>query len=186
MKVKVINKSGNLLPYKNTFYSSGYDIRANLISDDQLELTSKIALYNSEIITYRSTSIIKNNLAVLIKPFGQAMIPTGLFVEIEFGYHLEILSRSGMATSGIIVTNAPGIIDSDYRGEIKVLLTNLSNNPYTIMHGDKIAQLLLVKDIDIEWEEVENLSDSLRNTDGFGSSDMKGVHNIDIFKDDNK
>lgn len=99
-----------------------------------------------------------------------AMVSTGLFVEIPEGYEIQIRSRSGMASKGIFVTNSPGTIDSDYRGEIKVLLTNSSAFDFPIWRGDRIAQALLAEVIKIHWEVVDELSDTIRGDGGYGST----------------
>ena len=116
MEVKVINKSSNPLPTYSTEYSSGLDLRANLDND------------------------------LVIKPLQRVLVPTGLFIELTEGYEAQIRPRSGLAIKyGITVLNTPGTIDTDYRGEIKIILINLSNEDFTIHHGDKVAQMVIAK-----------------------------------------
>ena len=169
MNVKIVNKSRNPLPVKSTDNSSGYDVRANLPTLEQLGI-DEIHGISGENIGLVQT--LEDKVVISIGTMGRAIVPTGLFVEIPKGYHLEIVSRSGLASQGIIVTNSPGIIDSDYRGEIKLLLTNLSNRNFTIAHGDKLAQMLLVKDVDIEWNVTNELTDTKRNKGGLGSTGL--------------
>ena len=141
MKVKVINKSGGALPAYATALSAGMDVRACL------------------------------DASVVLKPLERAMVPTGLFLEIPAGYEVQVRPRSGLAAKkGITVLNAPGTIDADYRGEVKVILVNLSDEPFTIENGERIAQLVLARHECIEWECVEELSASDRGEGGFGST----------------
>ncbi|MCX7820213.1 MAG: dUTP diphosphatase [Brevinematales bacterium] len=107
---------------------------------------------------------------VVIKPGDIVLIPTGLAVEIPEGYEIQIRPRSGLATKGIILPNSPGTIDSDYRGEIKVILMNLGKEPFVIHNHDRIGQMVLSKYEKIEFEEVSQLSDSERGSGGFGST----------------
>ena len=141
MKVKVVNSSAFALPEYQTPLSAGLDIRANL----------------SESIT--------------LSPLERAMVPTGLFVELPEGYEMQIRPRSGLAAKhGITVLNSPGTIDADYRGEIKVILVNLSNTPFTIEPGERIAQMIVVRYEQVEWQAVESLSETERGAGGFGST----------------
>lgn len=144
MTVKVINKSSNALPQYSTQFSAGMDVRANL----------------SEPIT--------------LEPLQRCMVPTGLFLEIPAGYEVQVRPRSGLAAKkGITVLNAPGTIDADYRGEVCVILVNLSSEPFVIEHGERVAQLVLAKHEVIEWSETDELAGSERGTGGFGSTGTK-------------
>lgn len=141
MVVKVINKSAHPLPDYATLFSAGMDLRANLKE------------------------------TVLLRPLQRVLIPTGITVEIPHGYEGQIRPRSGLAIkSGITVINSPGTIDADYRGEIQVILINLSDEDYVIQNGERIAQLVLAKYERIEWQEVSELKESDRGGKGFGSS----------------
>ena len=141
MKVKIVNKSRFALPEYQTPLSAGLDIRANL---DQ---------------------------SVTLQPLERAMIPTGLFVELPEGCEMQIRPRSGLAAKhGVTVLNSPGTIDADYRGEIKVILVNLSNEPFTIEAGERIAQMIVARYEQIEWEAAEELSSTERGAGGFGST----------------
>lgn len=144
MKVKVINKSNNTLPEYATEFSAGMDVRA------------------------------ANFEPIVLKPLQRAMVPTGLFLEIPAGYEVQVRPRSGLsAKRGITVLNAPGTIDADYRGEVCVILVNLSNDDFVIERGERIAQLVLAKHEKIEWELSEELADSARGAGGFGSTGTK-------------
>lgn len=144
MKVKVINRSSNDLPAYATELAAGLDVRANL----------------SE--------------AIVLNPLCRAMVPTGLFLEIPAGYEVQVRPRSGLAAKkGVTVLNSPGTIDADYRGEVKVILVNLSNEPFVIEHGERVAQLVLARHEVIEWEQTDELSDSERGAGGFGSTGTK-------------
>ena len=141
MKVKIVNNSRHALPEYQTPLSAGLDIRANL------------------------------DESVTLRPLERAMIPTGLFVELPEGCEMQIRPRSGLAAKhGITVLNSPGTIDADYRGEIKVILVNLSNDPFVIEPGERIAQMIVARYEQIEWESVETLSDTSRGAGGFGST----------------
>ena len=108
---------------------------------------------------------------VTLKPLERALIPTGLFIELPGGYEAQIRPRSGLAAKrGLTMLNSPGTIDSDYRGEIKCIVVNLSNEPQTIEPGERIAQMVIARYEQIVWEEVSELSDSIRGTGGFGST----------------
>ena len=141
MRVKVINKSKHPLPQYETIASAGMDVRANI---DQ---------------------------AITLAPLGRSLVKTGLFVEIPIGYEIQVRPRSGLAfKKGITVLNSPGTIDADYRGEIGVLLVNLSSEPFVIEDGERIAQLVLASHKQTSWQEVEILGDSDRGQGGFGST----------------
>ena len=144
MTVKVVNKGSNALPQYATMASAGMDVRASLESP------------------------------VVLAPLQRAMIPTGLFLEIPVGYEVQVRPRSGLAAKkGITVLNTPGTIDADYRGEVNVILVNLSDQPFTVEPGERIAQLVLAKHEKIDWEEVEELGATERGEGGFGSTDTK-------------
>lgn len=139
--VKIINQSAFPLPQYQTPGSAGMDLRANI----------------SE--------------SVFVEPLERHLIPTGLFIELPLGMEAQIRPRSGLAFKhGITVLNSPGTVDSDYRGEIKVLLVNLSNEPFEIQAGERIAQLVVAKHEHIQWEPVPQLSDSVRGAGGYGST----------------
>lgn len=139
MLVKIINKSNNPLPKYSTEFSAGMDICANLTDD------------------------------LIIKPLQRALVPTGLFIELPVGYEAQIRPRSGLAIkSGITVLNTPGTIDCDYRGEVKVILINLSDQDFTVHNGDRICQMVIAKYEQAELQQVEVLSDSVRADGGFG------------------
>ena len=141
MRVKVINKSKHPLPQYETIASAGMDVRANI---DQ---------------------------PITLVPLGRSLVKTGLFVEIPVGYEIQVRPRSGLAfKKGITVLNSPGTIDADYRGEIGVLLVNLSSEPFIIEDGERIAQLVLASHEQASWQEVEILEDSDRGQGGFGST----------------
>lgn len=143
-KVKVINRSSNELPQYATPLAAGLDVRAN------------------------------NEEPIVLKPLGRAIVPTGLFIEIPAGYEVQVRPRSGLAAKkGITVLNAPGTIDADYRGEVCVILVNLSNDDFTVEKGERIAQLVLAKHETIEWEAADELSDTSRGVGGFGSTGTK-------------
>jgi len=139
MDIKVINKSRFDLPRYATLGSSGLDIKANI------------------------------DFALVIKPLDRCMVPTGLFFEIPVGFEAQVRPRSGLAAKyGITVLNTPGTIDADYRGEIKVILVNLSNEPFTIEPGERIAQVVFAKIEQICWVDVEDISFTERGAGGFG------------------
>ena len=144
MKVKVINKSENSLPQYATPLSAGMDVRA------------------------------ANEQPIKIDPLQRAIVPTGLFLEIPAGYEVQVRPRSGLAAKkGITVLNAPGTIDADYRGEVCVILVNLSSEPFGVEKGERIAQLVLARHESIEWDECRSLSESERGDGGFGSTGVK-------------
>jgi dUTP pyrophosphatase len=144
MEIKVINRSTNELPAYATALSAGMDIRANL----------------SE--------------SLVIKPLERRLVPTGLFLEIPDGFEVQIRPRSGLAFKhGITVLNSPGTIDADYRGEVGVLLVNLSNEPFEIQHGERIAQMVVASCTQAVLIETTELSTTNRGTGGFGSTGKK-------------
>ena len=144
MKIKIINKSQHDLPNYETIASAGMDLRANI----------------SEPIT--------------LKPLERTIVKTGLFIELPIGYEAQVRPRSGLAAKkGITVLNAPGTIDADYRGEIGVILINLSNEIFVIENGERIAQLIIAKHERAEWIEVQELSETSRGEGGFGSTGVK-------------
>lgn len=137
--MKVINRSRHDLPQYETELAAGLDVRADI--EEQ----------------------------IVIKPLGRAIVPTGLYVEIPKGYEIQVRPRSGLsAKHGLTVLNSPGTIDADYRGEIGVVLANLSGDDYTLNPGERVAQLVLAKFERVEWSETEELSDTERGEGGFG------------------
>jgi len=141
VKVKIVNRSSNPLPQYETPLSAGMDLRADLSEP------------------------------MVLQPMQRALIPTGIFIELPEGYEAQVRPRSGLAIKyGITVLNAPGTIDADYRGEVKVILINLSGEPFTINPGDRIAQMVISKHERAEWELVQELSPTERGAGGFGST----------------
>ena len=141
MIVKIINTSTNELPAYQTAGAAGLDIRANLEEP------------------------------IVLAPLQRTLVPTGLFLEIPEGYEVQVRPRSGLAAKyGITVINAPGTIDSDYRGEVKVPIVNLSDESFTSAHGERIAQMIFAKYERVTFQQVEELSDTQRGTAGFGST----------------
>lgn len=144
MQIKIINTSEHDLPAYETLASAGMDLRAQL----------------SEPVT--------------LKPLGRALIKTGLFIELPLGYEAQVRPRSGLAAKkGITVLNSPGTVDADYRGEIGVILVNLSQEPFVVENGERIAQLVIAKHERAEWIEVDVLSETSRGAGGFGSTGVK-------------
>jgi len=140
-QVKVINQSSFDLPSYQTEGSAGMDLRANI------------------------------EASVLLKPLERQLIPTGLFIELPTGFEAQIRPRSGLAFKhGLTVLNSPGTVDSDYRGEIKVLLVNLSNEAFEVNPGERIAQMVVSKHETIEWVNTSNLAETERGTGGYGST----------------
>lgn len=138
-EVKIINRSSNELPQYATKGASGLDIKANL------------------------------EQPVSLQPLERTLIPTGLFMEIPQGYEIQVRPRSGLAIKqGLTCLNTPGTIDADYRGEVKVILINLSNEEQTIQHGDRVAQIVLQKVEKLQWQLTEELEETQRNDGGFG------------------
>lgn len=144
MTVNIINRSGHALPNYETIASAGMDLRANL------------------------------DEPIVLSPLGRAIIKTGLFIELPIGYEAQVRPRSGLAAKrGVTVLNSPGTIDADYRGEIGVILVNLSNEAFTVENGERIAQLVIAKHERAEWLEVEVLTETSRGEGGFGSTGVK-------------
>lgn len=144
MTIKIINKSQHDLPNYETFASAGMDLRANLTEPIEL------------------------------KPLERAIVKTGLFIELPVGYEAQVRPRSGLAAKkGITVLNSPGTVDADYRGEIGVILVNLSNENFVVENGERIAQLVIAKHERAEWASVEELSETSRGAGGFGSTGVK-------------
>ncbi|HHJ09315.1 MAG TPA: dUTP diphosphatase [Bacteroidetes bacterium] len=139
VKVRVVNRSGHELPWYSTEHSAGMDIRANL--EEPVEL----------------------------KPMERALIPTGLFIELPVGYEAQIRPRSGLAVKhGISIVNSPGTIDADYRGEIKVIMINLSNEHFVVKDGERICQMIVSRHEKVIWEETDSLNNTCRGEGGFG------------------
>ncbi len=144
MKVKIINKSNHELPAYETIASAGLDVRANIQE------------------------------SIILKPLERTLVKTGLFMEIPVGYECQVRPRSGLAfKKGITVLNAPGTIDADYRGEVGVILINLSNEEFKIENGERIAQLVFAKVEQAEWDNVDVLTETDRGAGGFGSTGVK-------------
>ena len=144
LKVRIINKSDNELPQYSTLFSAGMDVRANLQSP------------------------------VTLQPLERRLIPTGLFIELPEGYECQIRPRSGLALKkGITVLNSPGTIDADYRGEICVILVNLSAEPFVVNHSERICQMVVARHSTVEWEIADSLSESERSSGGFGHTGIK-------------
>lgn len=144
MTINIINKSSHQLPHYETIASAGMDLRANLTEP------------------------------VTLQPLDRAIIKTGLFIELPVGYEAQVRPRSGLAAKkGITVLNAPGTVDADYRGEIGVILVNLSNEAFIIENGERVAQLVIAEHARAEWVEVKELSSTERGAGGFGSTGVK-------------
>ncbi len=144
MKIKIINHSKHPLPSYETIASAGMDLRASI------------------------------DAPITLEPMQRMIVKTGLFIELPIGYEAQVRPRSGLAAKkGITVLNAPGTVDADYRGEIGVILINLSNEDFTIENGERVAQLVIAKHERAEWIEVEALSETSRGTGGFGSTGVK-------------
>jgi dUTP pyrophosphatase len=144
MKVRIVNTSQHEVPAYATVASAGMDLRANLIEP------------------------------VVLKPLERSLVATGLFIELPVGYEAQIRPRSGLAfKKGVTVLNSPGTIDADYRGEIKVLLVNLSNENFTVENGERIAQMIIAAHEKVEWEQVESLEETVRGAGGFGHTGVK-------------
>jgi dUTP pyrophosphatase len=144
MTIKIINRSAHALPNYETIASAGMDLRANLTEP------------------------------VTLAPLARAIIGTGLFIELPIGFEAQVRPRSGLAAKkGVTVLNSPGTIDADYRGEIGVILVNLSNEPFTVENGERIAQLVIAKHERAEWLEAELLTETSRGAGGFGSTGVK-------------
>lgn len=144
MKVKIINKSQHPLPEYATPYSAGVDLRANIENP------------------------------ITLKPLERTMVPTGLYLELPKGYEAQIRPRSGLAAKhGLTVLNSPGTIDADYRGEIRVILVNLSNDNFVINNGERICQMVIAQHAQVVWEEVDSISETERGDGGFGHTGKK-------------
>jgi dUTP pyrophosphatase len=139
MEVKIINRSGNPLPSYSTSHSAGMDVRAFLSED------------------------------IILKPLERKLVPTGLYLEIPEGYEAQIRPRSGLAIRyGITVLNTPGTIDADYRGEVCIILINLSSEEFTVKNGDRICQMIIASHEKVEWKKTEELETTRRGEGGFG------------------
>lgn len=144
MKINIINKSEHQLPHYETIASAGMDLRANI------------------------------DEPIILNPLERTIVKTGLYIELPIGTEAQVRPRSGLAAKkGITVLNAPGTIDADYRGEIGVILVNLSNEAFEITNGERIAQLVIAKHERAEWNEVAQLSETARGAGGFGSTGVK-------------
>lgn len=144
MNIKIINTSSHPLPHYETLASAGMDLRASITE------------------------------AITLQAMDRAIVPTGLFIELPIGYEAQVRPRSGLAAKkGITVLNAPGTVDADYRGEIGVILVNLSNEPFTVENGERIAQLVIAKHERAEWTQVQELTETKRGEGGFGSTGVK-------------
>ncbi len=144
MKVKIINKSQHPLPEYATPYSAGVDLRANIENP------------------------------ITLNPLERTMVPTGLYLELPQGYEAQIRPRSGLAAKhGLTVLNSPGTIDADYRGEIRVILVNLSNDNFVINNGERICQMVIAQHAQVVWEEVDSISETERGDGGFGHTGKK-------------
>ena len=141
MKINIINKSSHDLPSYETIASAGMDLRAHIEQD------------------------------IILKPLERSIIPTGLFMALPVGYEAQVRPRSGLAAKyGLTVLNSPGTIDADYRGEIGVILVNLSNADFTIKNGERVAQMVIAKHERAKWNPVQSLSETSRGAGGFGST----------------
>ena len=144
MKIKVVNKSKHPLPNYATTQSAGMDLRANL------------------------------DEPIILKPLDRTLVKTGIFMELPMGYEAQVRPRSGLAfKKGITVLNTPGTIDADYRGEVGVILVNLSNEDFVVEDGERVAQMVIAKHEQPSWEEVEELIETERGAGGFGSTGVK-------------
>ena len=160
MEVQVIKNTINNLPIYGTVESAGCDLRA------ELSLVNDKFLFNSN----RGTSDDKTML-VVINPGGRALIPTGLHIALPVGYEAQIRPRSGLALkNGVTVLNTPGTIDSDYRGDIGVILINHGSEPFCVMQGDRIAQMVITKVEQVDFVQVDELNETNRGSGGFGST----------------
>ncbi|MDD4630722.1 dUTP diphosphatase [Proteiniphilum sp. UBA5510] len=144
MKIRIVNLSEHPLPQYATVHSAGMDLRANLAEP------------------------------VVLKPLERALIPTGIYIELPVGYEAQIRPRSGLAIKhGIGIVNAPGTIDADYRGEIRVILVNLSNEDFVVNDGERICQMVIAQHITAEWEQADSLEQTERGAGGFGHTGKK-------------
>ena len=141
MKVKIVNHSSYPCPAYATEQSAGVDLRANL------------------------------DAPVVLRPLERTLVPTGLYIALPKGYEAQVRPRSGLAIKyGITVLNSPGTVDADYRGELRTILVNLSNEPFEIVPGERIAQMVIARHEQVEWEEVDQLDETVRGAGGFGST----------------
>ena len=141
MKVKIVNHSPYPCPAYATVQSAGVDLRANL------------------------------DAPVILQPLQRTLVPTGLYIALPKGYEAQVRPRSGLAIKhGITVLNSPGTVDADYRGELRTILVNLSNEPFEIVPGERIAQMVIARHEQVEWEEVDQLDETERGAGGFGST----------------
>ncbi len=141
MKIKIVNTSNNPLPEYKTLGASGMDLLSN------------------------------NEETIIVKPMERTLVPTGLFMEIPIGYEGQVRARSGLSIkNGITLVNCVGTIDSDYRGELKIPIINLGEEPFEIKKGDRVAQLIITKYDRIDWEEVDSEEETQRSVGGFGST----------------
>lgn len=139
MQINIVNHSNNPLPAYESLHAAGMDLRANL------------------------------DKPIILNPLQRTLVPTGLHIELPIGFEAQIRPRSGLAFKhGLTLLNSPGTIDADYRGEIKVILINLSDQAFTINHGERIAQMIVSKHESVQWESVEILSETHRGEGGFG------------------
>lgn len=139
MKIKIVNKSRHPLPEYATVSAAGMDLRANLEEP------------------------------IVMKPLERVLVPTGIYIQLPEGYEAQIRPRSGLAIKhGIGIVNAPGTIDADYRGEIRVILVNLSNENFTIQDGERVCQMVIAEHARVQWEPVESLDETERGAGGFG------------------
>lgn len=139
MKINIVNKSQHPLPEYATAFAAGMDLRANLEGP------------------------------IVLKPLERTLVPTGIYIQLPEGYEAQIRPRSGLAIKhGIGIVNAPGTIDADYRGEIRVILVNLSNEDFTIQNGERICQMVIARHARVEWEPVDSLDETERGAGGFG------------------
>jgi dUTP pyrophosphatase len=144
MKIKIVNSSGHPLPEYATASAAGMDLRANIAAP------------------------------VVLKPLERSLIPTGIYIQLPEGYEAQIRPRSGLAIKhGISIVNAPGTIDADYRGEIRVILVNLSNESFTINDGERICQMVIAQHAHVQWERVDTLEETERGDGGFGHTGKK-------------
>jgi len=144
MQIKIVNKSNHPLPHYGTEAAAGVDLRANI------------------------------EIPITLKPLERTLVKTGLFIELPVGYEAQVRPRSGLAyKNGITVLNSPGTIDADYRGEVGVILVNLSNESFVIENGERVAQLVIAKHEQAEWVLVEELAETQRGAGGFGSTGKK-------------
>ena len=153
MKIKIINKSNHALPNYETIASAGMDLRANL------------------------------SASITLKPLERTLVKTGLFISLPIGTEAQVRPRSGLAAKqGITVLNAPGTVDADYRGEIGVILVNLSNEEFVINNGERIAQLVIAQHERAEWEETDTLDSTERGAGGFGSTGVKNKKSLKFLR----